>query len=130
MMNPLREYCSSQANDCLQYVFPNDVFSLDIANIPVAKEIRDKWSNAGGDRYNDHVTRVHAALSTSTDSARRFRGKVLRSRGQHLRQCPYQKQCSNPLWSISLPCKFNDNTEIKCSHATCRFSIIYVDLRT
>jgi len=128
MMNPLRECCSSQANDCLQYVFSNDVFPLDIANVPVAKEIRDKWSNAGGDRYNDHVTRVHAALSTSTDSARRFRGKVSRRVGNiyvnvHIRN-NVQTRCG-----LSRP-HANLMTEIKCPHATCRFSIIYVDLRT
>lgn len=81
------------AGERSRYVFPNKIFPSDIAYVPVAKEIRDKWSSAGGDRYNDHVTCVHAALSTSTDSERRFREKVSRSRGQHLRQCPYQKQC-------------------------------------
>lgn len=82
-------------NSVTRCIFLDDVFPLNITYVLVVKEIRDKWSNAGGDRYNDHMTCVCRPRCQRRPIASSGREKAARSRGQHLRQCSYQKQCSN-----------------------------------
>jgi len=108
-------------------IFP-DVFPLNITYVPVVKEIRDKWSNAGGDRYNDHMTCVCTPRCQRRPIASSGREKAARSRGQHLRQCSYQKQCSNlsaVYLARNLRPRANDNAEIKCRSFMC-FILYYV----